>query len=322
MRFAAAAKRALVGCAFLAMLVSSAGRAPSSAQATLTPVIVGPLNSASSAGLYYAQQQGLFAKAGLDVKIQPMPGGAAAVAATVGGAINIGYGNTLTVIEAHAKQIPISLLAPGSLYQSQNPVAQLLVSGSSAIKTPADLAGLTIAVTSLNDLAVLAIKEWLERGSVDPSKVNFIEVPPAGAMAALSANRVAAIILYDPYLGAALAQGAKVIAKPYDFIAPTFLISAWFVSTQWATEHRDAALAFAKVLEQVSPYINTHYNDLLPMISKITSVSVDNLAKLPVAIVPTSMSPQMLQPVIDAAVHFKAIPTAFKAQDIIFTGTR
>jgi NitT/TauT family transport system substrate-binding protein len=307
-------------CTFLALLLASTGAARLSAQTALTPVIVGPLNSASSAGLYYAQQQGLFAKAGLDVKIQPMTGGAAAVAATVGGAVNIGYGNTLTVIEAHAKQIPISLLAPGSLYQSQIPVAQLLVAGSSTIKTPADLIGMTIGVASLNDLAVLAIKEWIERGNVDPSRVNFIELPPAAALNALNANRVAAIILYDPYLGAALAQGAKVIAKPYDFIAPTFLISAWFVSNQWAAEHRDAALAFAKVLEQVTPYINTHYDDLLPMISKVTGVSVENLATLPKAIVPTSMRSVVLQPVIDAAVHFKAISTPFKAQDIIFPG--
>lgn len=305
---------------FLVLLLLSTGTARVSAQQTLTPVIVGPLNSASSAGLYYAQQQGLFAKAGLDVKIQPMTGGAAAVAATVGGAINIGYGNTLTVIEAHAKQIPISLLAPGSLYQSQIPVAQLLVAGNSTIKTPADLIGLTIGVASLNDLAVLAIKEWIERGNVDPSKINFIEISPAAAITTLTANRVAAVILYDPYLGAALAQGAKVIAKPYDFIAPTFLISAWFVSNQWATEHRDAALAFARVLEQVTPYINGHYDDLLPMISKITSVSVENLAKMPKAIVPTSMRSVALQPVIDAAVHFKAIPAPFKAQDIIFPG--
>jgi ABC-type nitrate/sulfonate/bicarbonate transport system substrate-binding protein len=224
------------------------------------------------------------------------------------------------VVEAHAKQIPISLLAPGSLYQSQIPVAQLLVAGSSTIKTPADLIGMTIGVASLNDLAVLAIQAWLERGSVDPGKVNFVEIPPAAAMNALNANRVAAVILYDPYLGAALAQGAKVIAKPYDYIAPTFLISAWFVSNQWAAEHRDAALAFARVLEQVSPYVNTHYDDLLPMISKITSVSVENLVKLPKAFVPASMRSVVLQPVIDAAVHFKAIPAPFKAQDIIFPG--
>lgn len=312
--------RTLLGSTFLALILSSTGHAPLSAQAALTPVIVGPLNSASAAGLYYAQQQGLFTKAGLDVKIQPMPGGAAAVAAAVGGAINIGYGNTLTVIEAHAKQIPISLLAPGSLYQTQIPVAQLLVAAGSTIKTPEDLIGMTIGVASLNDLAVLAIKAWIERGNVDPSKVNFIELPPASAFNALNANRVAAIILYDPYLGAALAQGAKAIAKPYDFIAPTFLISAWFVSNQWAAQHRDAALAFDKVLEQVTPYINTHYDDLLPMISKFTGVSVENLAKLPKAIVPTSMRSVVLQPVIDAAVHFKAIPTAFKAQDIIFPG--
>lgn len=320
MRFVSKAKRAFLGCAFMALLLSSADIVPSSAQTVPAMVIVGPLNSASAAGLYYAQQQGLFAKAGLDLKIQPMPGGAVAVAAVVGGAINIGYGNTLTVIEAHAKQIPVSLLAPGSLYQSQVPVAQLLASGDSTLKAPQDFIGTTIGVASLNDLAVLAVRAWLERGNVDSTKVNFIEVPPAAAINALNTNRVAAVVLYDPYLGAALAQGAKMITKPYDFIAPTFLISAWFVSNQWAATHRDAAVAFARVMEQVTPYVNTHYEDLLPMISKVTGVSVENLAKMPKAIVPTSMRSVVLQPVIDAAVHFKAIAVPFKAQDIILPG--
>jgi len=319
MRFLATARRAFLECAFMGLLLSSAD-APASAQAALTPVIVGPLNSASAAGLYYAFQQGLFAKAGLDVKIQTMQSGSVAVAGAVGGAINIGYGNTLTVIQAHAKQIPVSLLAPGSLYQAQVPVALLLVASDSTLKTPQDFIGKIIGVASLNDLTVLAIKAWLEHGNVDSTKVSFVEVPPAGAINALNTNRVAAITLYDPFLGSALAQGAKVIAKPYDFIAPTFLISAWFVSNQWAADHRDAALTFARVLEQVTPYVSAHYDDLLPMISKFTGVSVENLAKMPKGVVPTSMRAAMLQPVIDSAVHFKAIAERFKAQDVILPG--
>jgi NitT/TauT family transport system substrate-binding protein len=314
-------KRAFLACAFAVFLISSSVRAPAPAQTALTPVIVGPLNSGSAAALYYGVQQGLFAKAGLDVKIQPMQGGAAAVAAAVGGAINIGYGNTLTVLQARAKQIPVSLLAPGSLYQSSAPVAQLLVPHDSILKAPQDFIGKTIGVASLNDLTVLAIDAWLEHGNVDPAKVNFVEVPPAGAIGALNTNRVASITLYDPFLGAAIAQGAKVIATPYDFIAPNFLISAWFVSNQWAADHRDAALTFARVIEGATPYVSAHYDELLPMISKYTGVSVENLAKVPKSFVPTSLRAAMLQPVINSAVHFKAIATQFKAQDLIWPGS-
>lgn len=309
--------RALPQLALAVLLLAAIDSTPSSAQTTLTPVIVGPLNSGSAAGLYYALQQGLFAKAGLDVKVQPMSGGAAAVAAAVGGAINIGYGNTLTVIQAHAKQIPISLLAPGTLYQKQTAVAQLLVPGDSQLKFPADFIGKTMGVTSLNDLAVYAVRAWLEKSNVDSTKVSFVEVPPSSAMSALTTNRIAAMTLYDPFLGAALAQGAKVIANPYDNISTNFLISAWFVSNQWAADHRDAALAFARVLEQVTPYVSAHYDELLPLVSKNIGVSVETLAKTPKSIVGTSLRPDQVQPVIDTAVHFKAIPTAFKAQEVM-----
>jgi NitT/TauT family transport system substrate-binding protein len=322
-RNAAVARRSFLGWALAALLLATVPCAPSSAQTAqtvLTPVIVGPLNSGSATGLYYALQQGLFAKAGLDVKIQPMSGGAAAVAATVGGAINIGYGNTFTVVQAHAKQIPISLVAPGTVYQKQTVVAQLLVSSDSLLKTPADFVGKTIGVTSLNDLAVLAIRAWIENGKVDSSKVNFVEVPPSSAMNALTANRVAAIILYDPFLGGALAQGAKVIANPYDYISRDFLISAWFVSNQWAADHRDAALAFARVLEQVTPYVSAHYAELLPMVSKAIGVPLETLEKTPRSVVATSLRAAQVQPVIDTAARFKAVAATFKAQDIMLSG--
>jgi NitT/TauT family transport system substrate-binding protein len=314
-------RNSVVGWALAALLLVTTTRASAqTGQTALTPVIVGPLNSGSATGLYYALQQGLFAKAGLDVKVQPMSGGAAAVAATVGGAINIGYGNTFTVVQAHAKQIPISLVAPGTLYQKQTVVAQLLVASDSPLKTPADFAGKTIGVSSLNDLVTLSVRAWIESAKVDSTKVNFVEVPPASAMNALTANRVAAIILYDPFLGGALAQGAKVIANPYDYIARDFLISAWFVSNQWATDHRDAALAFARVLEQVTPYVSAHYTELLPMVSKAIGVPLETLEKTPKSVVATSLRAAQVQPVIDTAVRFKAIAAPFKAQEIMLSG--
>jgi NitT/TauT family transport system substrate-binding protein len=144
------ARRIAIGCGLGAMLFVSSNVKPLSAQTALTPVIVGPLHSADMATLYYASQQGLFTKAGLDVKITPMQSGAAGVAAAVGGAINIGYANTLTLLQAHSKQIPVSILSPGGVYQAQVPVVRLLVSGDSTLKTPQDFIGKTMGVTSLN----------------------------------------------------------------------------------------------------------------------------------------------------------------------------
>jgi NitT/TauT family transport system substrate-binding protein len=309
-----------VGAMAVAAALISSSPVSISAQATLTPVIVAPLHSPDMATLYYAVQQGLFAKAGLDVKIQPMQNGAAGVAAAVGGAVNIGYANTLTLLQAHAKQIPVSILAPGGVYQAQLPVVRLLVSGDATLKTQQDFIGKTMGVTSLNDLSVLAIKAWLERGKVDVTKVDFVEVPLASMITALGAKRVSAITLYDPFLSSALAQGNKAIANPYDYIAPTFLATAWFVSTSWAAEHRDAALTFAKVMEQTTPYVNAHYDDLLPMISTFSGLPTETLSKMPHPVVPTSIRSTVLQPVIDSAVHFKAIESTFKAQDVILPG--
>jgi hypothetical protein len=103
---------------------------------------------------------------------------------------------------------------------------------------------------------------WLERGNVDISKADFVEVPLASMFAALTSKCVSAITLY----------------------------------------------------------VNAHYDDLLPMISTFSGLPTETLAKMPKPVVPTTMRSVILQPVIDSAVHFKAIAAPFKAQDVILPG--
>jgi NitT/TauT family transport system substrate-binding protein len=125
--------------------------------------------------------------------------------------------------------------------------------------------------------------------------------------------------MYEPFLSAALAIGAKPVVKPYDSIAPKFLVDCDFTYRPWADQHRQAVTDFAAAYNRASAYVNAHYRELFPMISQFSHIPVDVLSNLRFAEIATTLDPGMIQPVINAAAKYKVIPSAFPAKELIFT---
>ncbi|MBV9438585.1 MAG: ABC transporter substrate-binding protein [Candidatus Eremiobacteraeota bacterium] len=305
----------LVGLALCLVLVSTAA-----VRADETKITVAALSPPDIVELYYAIDHDLFRKAGLDVTVQPMNNGAASMAALVGGSAQIGYGNVLSLALAHRRGIPVQLIAPGGGYDTKAVDAAVLVASDAPFKTPRDLEGRTIAVVSLHDLTAVSIEGWLEKAGADATKVHFAEMPPSSMLAALEAKRVDAMGVYEPFLSNAEMHGAKIFGKSYDSIAPAFMVTGWFALTPWADQHKAAVARFADVLSHVSPYVNTHYDELIPLISRITKIPPEALHHMAHPYIYPSLATAPIQPVIDAAAKFHEIPEAFPARELIFPG--
>jgi ABC-type nitrate/sulfonate/bicarbonate transport system substrate-binding protein len=295
---------------------------PVAAQTT-TPIIVAPLSGPDNASVYYAQQQGWFRQAGLDVTIQPQTSGAVAMAALIGGSAQIANSNVLSLCLAHAKGVPVAIVAPGSTYDgSVSENIQLVAAPGSTVRRAKDLNGKNVAVPGLSDLFTVSIKGIVDQDGGDSSSVHFIEMPPPSVASALQAGKIDAAGVYDPFLSAALAIGAKPIAKPYDSIGPKFLVDCDFAYRPWAEQHPQAVFDFASAYNRASGYVNTHYRELYPMVSQFSHIPVDVLAHMQYAEIATTVDPGMIQPVINAAAKYHVIPRAFPATELIFVPTR
>ena len=66
----------------------------------------------------------------------------------------------------------------------------ILVKGSSSIRTPADLAGKTIAVNALKGVGEVMIRAALEKSGVDPNSVKLLALPFPAMRAALANGQV------------------------------------------------------------------------------------------------------------------------------------
>jgi NitT/TauT family transport system substrate-binding protein len=144
--------RALAVLTVLAVAVAAAGcgTAPArpAASPELTNLTVVAVPAEGAAGLYIAQQDGLFAKAGLHVTIKPTEDPTTEVPAMLHGGVQVASGQYQTFIGASASGVAkMRIIAAG--YALGPHVQEIMTGPKSGIRTPEQLRGEVIAVNAL-----------------------------------------------------------------------------------------------------------------------------------------------------------------------------
>jgi ABC-type nitrate/sulfonate/bicarbonate transport system substrate-binding protein len=260
----------------------------------------------------------MFDKGGLAVTMQSVASGNLAIQAVVGNAAQIGIANGLSLAQAHAHNIPVSVIAAAGIYDTKLPVAKIMVANDSPIRNGVGLEGHVVAITGLHDLLALAFKAWLASQGADASKIRFIELSQAQMLPALQQGRVDAIGLFEPFVTAAEASGtARAIGTPYDAIAKRFNVTLWFGYAPWLGAHRDAVDRFVHVMQASTTYVNAHFADMPPILAEYTGMTPDVAARALRNKAAAVALPADLQPLIDSAAKFGELSAAFPAQDMI-----
>jgi NitT/TauT family transport system substrate-binding protein len=311
--------------AFLAATAATVSLArPGGAQApALQKITVASAQDADAVGCLYAQESGLFRKAGLDVTIMPNTSGSAVASAVIGGAVDIGKSSLTALITAVSKGIPLVLVAPSALYNVESPVTGTIVRYDSPLKTARDLNGKTVAVQSVRGSLQLATMAWVDQNGGDSTTIKFLELPPQAGLIALDAGRVDACTLANPYMTQALSEKkARVIGWSSEAIAKRFLLTAYFTTKAFAAKNPDAVAHFAQALAQSAAYLNTHHGETAAMTARFTGALPEVVAKLPPETFATVLDPRDVQPYIDASVKYKFIPDHIDAATFIAQNPR
>jgi ABC-type nitrate/sulfonate/bicarbonate transport system substrate-binding protein len=288
------------------------------AQTTLTPlhILASPVDDVMP--VLYAQRSGMFRQAGLDVTVDRANSGAAAAAAVIGGSVDIGKGNIMSVITAHAHAVPLVIVAPAAIYDPKTPDAALVVAADSPIHSAHDLVGKVIGVTALNDLSAVATEAWLDAHGGDWRTTQFIEAPYSSQLPQLEAGRIQATVLLKPFINDAVNTGkARVLGLVYGAVSPRFLESVWEASAGYVAAHPDVIAKFQRVVAQASAYTNTHPADTVDLLVSFTGLEPQRAALVSRMVNGTVVRPDEIQPVIDIAERFNVIAKAFPAQEII-----
>ena len=134
-------------------------------------------------------------------------------------------------------------------------------------------------------------------------------------------HRVAATMLQEPQLTAALETSkVRALAAAYSAISPKLVSGIYFAQADWAAKHGAAIKKWLKVTYDAAAYTNAHHAETAAMMSAITKIPPDVMAKISRNTAATNSDPSYLESVIDVAVKYKNIERWFSAKDAYLHG--
>jgi NitT/TauT family transport system substrate-binding protein len=297
-----------------------AGLLPAGAQTLPTVRVMAPVTD-SFGEAYYAQDMGFFAQHNISVEFIGTSGGAIAINAVAGNSADVGVANPLSTAQAYTKGIPISIFAGGGLYTTASPATLLLVPKTSTARTPKDLEGKTIGLPGLGDQLQAATTVWLQKNGVDTAKVRFVEVNPGPLIrSALAQGRVDAATPPEPTLTESVQDGARVFGDPFAALAPRFFIGVWVARNDWIKANPEVARRFADAIYDAGKWANSHPSESAAILAKYAKGDVALFRTMHRATYASSLSPQMLQPPLDAGLHTGLLSKAVSASDLVAKG--
>lgn len=216
-----------------------------------TPITVGTIPIIDVAPLHVGLAEGFFAEEGLDVEVATGEGGAAIVPGVVGGSFDFGFGNSLSLVVASASGLDLRVVASG-VYGTGDPAADpyAVITADDTLQRPADLAGRTVAVNTVNAIGDTIVKASVAADGGDPSTIDFVEVPFPNANAAVLAGDVDAAWQVEPFITLGTDEGVRVLTTPLNDVADDVEVSTYFTTTQYAEQNADVVERFTRAIER------------------------------------------------------------------------
>jgi NitT/TauT family transport system substrate-binding protein len=294
-----------------------AGPTLADAQA-LTPMLIAGVPEDSITPAVWAVQNQIFRRHGLDVQLEPQRSGSAVAAGVAGGTYQVGKSSMISLLVAHAHNLPVVVVAPGGLFEASTANEAIIVKVDSPIRSGADLNGKIVAVSAINDLYTIGTRCWVDAHGGDSSTVKFVELPISAVPAALDAGRIDAGGTIDPDLQQAISTGkVRILCDPNAAISPRFMYTGWMSTIDYARANRATLDKFRAAMQESGRYVNDHLPETVDAMSKFTGISPAVFSAMPRVKSALTVDPKLLQPLIDACAKYKAIPNRFEARELI-----
>jgi NitT/TauT family transport system substrate-binding protein len=165
--------------------------------------------------------------------------------------------------------------------------------------------GKRISAGLINGPNHVHLKEWLTRDGVDPTSVQYFELPFPQMTDALLQNRLDAVWSVEPFLTFLLKSGsARVIAYPYQGNVPNMDIAAFQVKESWVKANPDVARRLHTALERATKYLdNASKEERDEWIAKYTGVKLEVVKEIHLPLYVTEFNVSTLQANLDILVR-------------------
>ncbi|MGY1708707.1 ABC transporter substrate-binding protein [Geodermatophilus sp. SYSU D00758] len=268
-------------------------------------VTVGVIPIVDVAPVYLGVDQGFFEECGLTVNLESGQGGAAIVPGVVSGEFEFGFSNVTSLLLAADQGLPLQVVANGvaSTGEQGNDFGAVVTRPDSGIQGPADLAGRTVAVNTLNNIGTTTVNESVRQAGGDPSTIEYVELAFPDMGAALQQGNVDAIWVVEPFLASATAAGNVPVAYNFVDTADDLTVATYFTSDQYAQENPEAVECFSSAMEEALQYAQENPDAVRAILDTYTQIPPEVAEAMVLPQWPAEVNRDSVQTLADLAVE-------------------
>jgi NitT/TauT family transport system substrate-binding protein len=298
--------RALSAVSVLALVLAgagcSAGQGDQIGPLEKTQLVIDDFPSVDSAGLYIAEQKGLFKALGLDVTIVPVfTSSQQTVTDIESGKADISSGDYVTYVDDELQgNAHLEIVGEASILQP-NQLALFVKSGSKIVKL-SQLEGKKVSVAGHDDIATLLIDSLLSDNNVPASTVTLVPGEPLPADPALISKGVfTAAPIPEPFVSEGEQEfGLQELADLDQGGTENFPIQGFAVTQAWAQQHPNTLKAFVTALDEGQEIADTDRAAVEQAIEQPPLKVASSIA----AVISLPDFPTRLQRVLDDMIQF------------------
>jgi NitT/TauT family transport system substrate-binding protein len=289
-----------------------------------TTLTVGSVPVADEAGLYIAEDEGLFKAEGLNVTIDSIVSSADATKGQNDGTYDITAGNSVSYIQDQVTgQSNLEIIAEGSLMQ---PGTQALYTlPGSPVRNVTELKGKRIGVNVRNNIGTLLISSVLGEYGISPRAVHFVPLNFPAMGQALKRHVIDVAWLPEPFGSAdAASMGLQELCDLDQGATANFPVGWYVVTKAWAKRYPHTMTAFLTALQQGQEIADTRRNVVEQAMEKLpfpytvppTIAAVMSLESYPLSVAP-NVDQSRVQRVAEEMYQFQMLARPFHVNSML-----
>jgi NitT/TauT family transport system substrate-binding protein len=289
-----------------------------------TNIVIDAFPAIDSAGLFIAQQEGLFAKQGLNVTIDLASTSQAAIDGQVKGTYDITSADYVTYVDNTLQNKAQLRIIDESSFLQPN-VLTLLVKKGSGVQSVGQLKGKEVSVNAPDDIGTLLVDSLLSDNGVALSSVKFNNgVAFSSVGQELATGRISAAFTPEPFVSLdEMVGGTEVLADLDQGGTTDFPIQGVAVTQAWAQQNPNTLAAFRRAYAQGQEIADTDRPAVEAAVEKFLGLTPIAAALVSLPEFPIGVDATRLQRLVDAMVRFGLLPqkdAGFKVSSIIDNG--
>jgi NitT/TauT family transport system substrate-binding protein len=256
----------------LALVLFGGSAASSTGRTKLTTINLDSLPIANGFPLDLGIQKGFFANHGLEIKKTTLQSGNDIVLAMANGNGDIGYIGYVPAMIGRTQGIKFTVVSASDDEGTSvdDNWQNIMVKGSSSIRTPADLAGKTIAVNALKGVGEVMIKAALKKLGVDRNSIKLVALPFPSMRTALNNGQIDAFWAPEPFVTQGLGDGDRIVMAPGPVLGKYWPIGCYGALESWISAHPDLAKAFREAMNESLTYAQQHPDEIRALLPAAT----------------------------------------------------